>query len=346
MKLNFENDYYKKEAFKHSKQHNYENSNKAKDAFFIVLKDIKKEDMSNLIALVQQNFKKMYNLDLSEDDVYEITQRSGLKNEYKELLLELAYTCIDNGQHLGNNTILDGKINTSSWISHSLFEGRLCRQLAIKEGLNPETAQKIGILHDYGRKYTHSFEHVIIGYEKLIDLGWNEEAIACLTHSFINGNRCANNEPAEEGFYVDGNGNPQWEEEVQKDDITEFLESYKYNEYDNILTIADLMSTDRGIVSPFDRIEDIATRKKPDIKNRAYFIAEFSNKLNEYITKINKTKSVNIKIIKADHKSSLEHIMLQFKKVSDRFFKEYKENVIINKNNEKIAEKLASEHKI
>lgn len=327
MKLNFENDYYKKEALEHSKEYNYENNNTVEDAFLLVLKDIKKEDLSNLIILIQKTFIKKYNLKLTENEAYEMTQKNGLKIEYKKILLELAYKCIDNNQHLGNNTILDGKINTSSWISHSLFEGRLCKQFALMEGLNPKIAQKIGILHDYGRKYTHSFEHVIVGYEKLIDLGWNSEAIACLTHSFINGNRCANNEPAEEGFFIDDKGNPQWEENTAKDDITKFLENYKYNEYDNILTIADLMATDRGIVSPFDRIEDIATRKKPDVKNRAYFIAEFTNKLNEFMRKVYKNKLTNVELTKATKDISLEELMKQFKIVSDKFFDEYRRKV-------------------
>ena len=324
MKLNFENDYYRKEALENSKESNYENNNTSEDAFLLILKDIRKENLSNLIALIQQTFIKKYNLNLTENEVYEITQRNDLMLEYKKLLLELAYKCIDNGKHLGDNTILDGKINTSSWISHSLFEGRLCSQLALKDGLNPETAQKIGILHDYGRKYTHSFEHIIVGFEKLIDLGWNAEAIACLSHSFINGNRCANNEPAEDGFYVDDTGSPQWEENTAKDDITKFLENYQYNEYDNILTIADLMATDKGIVSPFDRIEDIATRKKLDVKNRAYFMAEFTNKLNEFMGKAYKNNSRNEEPIKATKDVSLEQIMKKFKTVSDEFFEEYK----------------------
>ena len=323
MKLNFKNEYCKKEALEHSKEYNYENGNTVEDAFLLILKDISKEDLSNLIELIQKGFMEKYNLKLTENEAYEITQKNNLKLQYKKLLLQLAYNCIDNGKHLGNNTILDGKINTSSWISHSLFEGRLCKQLALKEGLNPETAQKIGILHDYGRKYTHSFEHVTVGYEKLVDLGWKAEAIACLTHSFINGNRCANNEPAEDGFFIDENGNPQWEKTAIKDDITEFLEHYKYNEYDNILTIADLIATDKGIVSPFERIEDIATRKKPDMKNRAYFIAEFTNKLNEFMAKVYKNKSIQMENIKASKDISLEQIMTKFKLVSDNFFDEY-----------------------
>lgn len=102
MKLNFENDYYKKEALEHLKKYNYENNNTVEDAFLLVLKDIKKEDLSNLIILIQETFIKKYNLKLTEDEAYEITQKNGLKLEYKKLLLELAYKCIDNGQYLGN----------------------------------------------------------------------------------------------------------------------------------------------------------------------------------------------------------------------------------------------------
>ena len=62
MKLNFENDYYRKEAFENSKKSNYENNNTSEDAFLLILKDIKKEDLSNLITLIQQTFIKKYNL--------------------------------------------------------------------------------------------------------------------------------------------------------------------------------------------------------------------------------------------------------------------------------------------
>ncbi|MDD6244050.1 MAG: hypothetical protein PUB03_00120, partial [bacterium] len=75
MKLNFENDYYKKEALEHSKEYNYENNNTVEDAFLLVLKDIKKEDLSNLIILIQETFIKKYNLKLTEDEAYEITQK-------------------------------------------------------------------------------------------------------------------------------------------------------------------------------------------------------------------------------------------------------------------------------
>lgn len=150
-----------------------------------------------------------------------------------------------------------------------------------------------------------------------------------MTHSFVNGNRCANNEPAEDGFYVDDTGNPRWEENTAKDDITKFLENYQYNEYDNILTIADLMATDKGIVSPFDRIEDIATRKKLDVKNRAYFIAEFTNKLNEFMGKVYKNNSRNEEPIKATKDVSLEQIMKNLKQFQMNFSRNTKQREIV-----------------
>ena len=78
MKLNFENDYYKKEALEHSKEYNYENNNTVEDAFLLVLKDIKKEDLSNLIILIQETFIKKYNLDMKLVDVNYTFERTQL----------------------------------------------------------------------------------------------------------------------------------------------------------------------------------------------------------------------------------------------------------------------------
>ena len=61
-----------------------------------------------------------------------------------------------------------------------------------------------------------------------------------------------------------------------------------------------------------------------DVKNRAYFIAEFTNKLNEFMGKVYKNNSRNEEPIKATKDVSLEQIMKKFKTVSDEFFEEYK----------------------
>lgn len=92
------------------------------------------------------------------------------------------------------------------------------------------------------------------------------EARATLTHSFINAGRCANCDPAEDGFYINSEGKPSWEDGTKVDDITEVLENMQYDDYDMILNIADLIATDKGITSPYARVEDIAKRKVPDPK--------------------------------------------------------------------------------
>lgn len=318
MNLNFTNDTYKTKAM----NINNTNTHSHIDAFFLLIKDLKQEDLDNLCIKIQNFYNnEPYNLKLNLQDCYRLTQNTNLNNEMKTIIFNLALECLNSNIHLGTNTILDGKINTSSWISHALNVGIVARTLAHGLDLDEDKAMTYGLLHDYGRKFTHTFDHAIVGFEKLTDLGWNNEAIGCLTHSFVNGGRCANNEPAIEGFYIDENGKPQWKNNTKKDDITIFLENYQYSEYDKLLNIADLMATDKKITSPFDRIQDIATRRQIDPKNRTYFLTEFTNMLIKYLEKLN----INIKTIEFSKEISIDDIESIFKDVSDIFYKNFKE---------------------
>lgn len=331
MKLYFSNEEYKRKALSKSKSEKSNHS--VGDAFMLITKDLPKEDLSNLISLMERE------LNLPSEVCYNLTQNDKTNSITKSKIVELAYKCIESGRTLGERTINDGKINTSSWISHILYEGKLAKQLATKLGVDPNTAQIQGILHDYGRKVTHSFEHVTKGYEKLVDEGWEDEAISCLTHSFLNGGRCASNEQAEEGFYVDENGNPSWKPETEKDDITLFLENYQYSTYDTVLNIADLMATSDGIVSPYDRIQDIATRRKLDPTNRGYFLAEFTNTLVDVIEKTGGEVPENMqRHIKATPNISIDEINEKFKIASDLFYSHYKES-IEKKSNKEVEER-------
>ncbi len=293
------------------------------EAFMLLIKGVGKKDLDNLCNELQ----KIYT-ELSEDDIYDLTQGKGdIFNNNPRIVASVIYKCANNcmnaGKYMGSNTINAGQINTSSWISHSIYEAQLAENIAEKLGLNKEKAMTLGILHDYGRKYTHTFEHVTVGFEKLVELGWEDEAIAAIVHSFIDGGRCANCDQAEEGFYIDEEGNAKWENEDDKDEVTKFLELYKYSIYDDILNIADLMATDKGIVSPEDRVKDIATRKKPEPKNRKFFLSKFINKMNEIMKKAG--KKYEIEHINA--KSEDNEIIKLFKKASDRMFEFYKEQL-------------------
>ncbi len=321
MKLNFSSEEYKEKAKQSSEFGKTESKRTVAEAFMLLIKGVSQDDLSNLCKKIQQDLKGEGELTL--EACYDITQGKvegidELVQKMKgktaqEYLLELAYECVEkDGVHLGEKTIAGGKINTSSWISHSLYEVRVAQTLANKMRLNPEKAGVLAMLHDYGRKYIHDFTHVTKGFEALVDLGWSEEARACLTHSFINAGRCANCDPAEEGFYIDEKGQPTWESEVPIDDMAEVLATMKYDDYDTILNIADLMATDRGITTPYDRVQDVATRKTPDPRNRSYFLAEFTNKLLDVMNSTAPISNARMTIAEADER---------LKKVSSAFYK-------------------------
>lgn len=303
---------------------NYDNNNHTYiDAFFILIKDIKYDDLDNLCKLIQKYYLSLPNsIELSLEDCYKMTQSNALDIIEKQTIVMLAETCIKSGNHLGSKTINEGKINTSSWISHSFYSAEVCATLAANLGLDVNKAKTAGILHDYGRKYDHSFAHVIKGFESLINLGWENEAIGCLTHSFVNGGRCSNNEPALVGFYLDDKGNARWKEGTNKDDITLFLENYKYTDYDILLNIADLMATDKGILSPKDRIDDIATRRVIDPTNRGYFLSDITNVLIDILKKLNLIKD-DTAYIKSDNNTSLVDIQNYFNIISEYFFNNF-----------------------
>ena len=214
--LRFSDEKYKNEALNIKKSDN--DVINPEDAFFLLINadgNLSKADLDNLCIEIE---KKGYN--------YQLTQKLDLDSNIKKQIMESAYTCIYNGLPLGNRKTPDGRFNTSNWISHCMYSGIVCANLASAMGLDPERAKTLGLLHDFGRKFDHTFNHTIKGFEKLLDLGLRDEAVAALTHSFVNGGRCANNEPALDGFHIDENGNPTG---IINDDIGLFLANYQYN---------------------------------------------------------------------------------------------------------------------
>jgi len=317
--LNFSKPIYKKIALDIKTMNN--NIHEPALAFFILINGLEIKDLDNLCKYIHKHY---FNNDpnISLEDCYAITQNNNLDTKTKETILNFAYELINNGKHLGNNTINDGKINTSSWISHSLNCSIVATNLAKNLNLNENNAKTLGMLHDYGRKFDHSFNHIIKGFEELVNIGYYNEALACLTHSFIRGGRCANNEPAIEGFYTDELENAKWLPDTIKDDITLFLENYSYTNYDIILNIADLMATDKKIISPYERIEDIKTRRKIDKTNRKYYLKEFINLL---INHINSTSNNKLELLTLNTNTTIENIEKYFYKIFILFFNNYNE---------------------
>lgn len=330
MGLYFSNEFYKQKALNTNIQKNDNSEYTKEDAILTLFKDVGSEDLFNLTALIKEYYRRK-KIDITIDEAYSLTQGNTIENKVdfneraKRIIYRLAYKCIENDFPLGTKTIMDGKINTSDWMAHCLFEGKLAGQLAEASGLNGEKARKLGILHDYGRKIIHNSEHIIRGYEELVDKGLEEEAISCLTHSFLGGGRSAWNDEPEEGFYLDEEGNPCKKEGTEKDDLSEFLDNYDYTKYDIILNISDLMATSHGIVSPSERIADIATRRKAfEPISRTYFLAEFTNRLMEMLKdmggEVPKDMQSRIRPIKD---VNLEQVTEKFERASKVFYEHY-----------------------
>ena len=286
------------------------------EAFSLLIKGLPVHDLDNLCIEIS----KIYNISMM--DAYNYLQKDN--GMIDSNILNLAYNIIDSGKFLGSNMINE-KINTSSWLSHSLYEARLCEILANRLDLDKDIAFNYGLLHDYGRKYSHNFMHIIKGFEELVDLGLYESR-ACLTHSFINDGRFNNNEiPDEKLEYI--NNKEHFNKEY--DDLSKLLRNINYTDYDRILNIADLMASDHGILSPIDRLYDILSRRGELDKapNRVYFLTSFYNILLWYLNSVH----INNNYSYLDfNKLTLDEIYKYLSEISDVFY-----NEIISKNKRK-----------
>ena len=334
MYLDFTNDSDKISAF--STIHvNYENEVTPEDAFFVILRNLDFEIIDNLCAFVAKE------TELGDPHIiYNLIESNCADFGFRKLVLNSAYELIHSGKPLGNK--MSGAFNSSSWISHSLYEGEVASQLAEACGLNPDVAKKLGILHDIGRKIDHSFKHTIIGYELLRDAGYENEAVCCLTHSFLSvsidginkGNRCANCDPSIDGFYINDKGQGVFKDDSRIDDITTFLESYQYNPYDIILNISDLMATSSAIISPYDRMLDVYTRKTPDLVNSPFFKVCFINHLNNLLYSFTNDEKYN-KQININDMQSIGEIDSKLKVTSDSFMNTYINDIKPKSNSQK-----------
>lgn len=321
MKLNFSNYKYKEKAKKILSSNMKSNLSLSRaDAFIILIHGVPFEDLKNLCIYLANT------LNINLNDAYNLIQYP--KNVNKELILKTAYTVLKKENHLGVNKTSDSKYNTSSWISHSLYEAKACETIAKMLHKDSDFLFCYGLLHDYGRKFTHNFNHVIIGFENLVDLNLDKYAKGCLTHSFINGERYCNNEFISHGFKIKNN-TIILSDDLKDEDIYQVLDNSNYSLSDDILNVADLIASDSGIVSPEKRINDIAKRKTniDNSLNRGYFIASYHNLL----LKIIKLYDAKIKINPINiNNENLETIKNKFHIISEIFFSFYN-NFLINK---------------
>lgn len=105
-----------------------------------------------------------------------------------------------------------------------------------------------GLLHDIGRKFgIRHLGHVYDGWKYMLDLGYDEAARICLSHSF--------NEGVLEGYI----GNFDITKE-QAEELGQALSNMTYDDYDRLIQLCDSMASAEGVVDMEERMNDVKRR--------------------------------------------------------------------------------------
>lgn len=121
-------------------------------------------------------------------------------------------------------------INNGAWIGHSYNVAHLAEKIAGKAGMDSEKAYVLGLLHDIGRRNGNmQARHAIEGFYFLTNIGFDEGARICLTHTF--------QYKDVEAIYDTWDCNHE-----EKQFIAEYLESITYDDYDKLIQLCDALS--------------------------------------------------------------------------------------------------------
>lgn len=125
-------------------------------------------------------------------------------------------------------------MNAGAWVEHSYNVARLAEKIADKADLNTDKAYVVGLLHDIGRRNgAMQARHAIEGYRFLTDIGFDEGARICLTHTF--------QYKDVEGIY------DTWDcTAEEKDYVDKYLQSIDYDDYDKLIQLCDALSLADG----------------------------------------------------------------------------------------------------
>ena len=127
-----------------------------------------------------------------------------------------------------------GRMNEGAWTEHSVNVACLAERIACKAGMDSEKAYILGLLHDIGRRNGNmQARHAIEGYQFLTDIGFDEGARICLTHTFQYKDI--------EAIYDIWDCNDE-----EKHFIAEYLENITYDDYDKLIQLCDALSLTNG----------------------------------------------------------------------------------------------------
>ncbi len=142
-----------------------------------------------------------------------------------------------------------GAANPGPWVSHSRRVAEAAGAIAARlQGLDPEAAYILGLLHDMGRRAgVTGMRHVLDGYRTLAGLGYEDAARINMTHSFA--------VKAIDAIFG------AWDctaDELR--DIEAYLAAVEYDDYDRLIQLCDSLAMPEGFVLMEKRMVDVALR--------------------------------------------------------------------------------------
>lgn len=131
--------------------------------------------------------------------------------------------------------LLEAKnMNGGAWIDHSYNVAYLAEAIACKAGMDSEKAYILGLLHDIGRRNGNmQARHAIEGFQFLTNIGFDEGARICLTHTFQYKDI--------EAIYDTWDCNDE-----EKYFIAKYLKNITYDDYDKLIQLCDALSLASG----------------------------------------------------------------------------------------------------
>lgn len=139
--------------------------------------------------------------------------------------------------------------NPGPWGNHSRVAAHCAKEIAARcEGMDPDKAYILGLLHDIGRKFgTRHLGHVADGYTYMMSLGYDEAARVCLTHSF--------HDQTTDGYIGKFDVTDQ---ELRM--IQERLKELEPDDYDRLIRLCDSLAGAERVLDIEERMEDVRRR--------------------------------------------------------------------------------------
>ncbi len=139
--------------------------------------------------------------------------------------------------------------NPGAWGNHSRVTAYCAEKIALAcGGMDPEKAYVCGLLHDIGRKFgVKHLGHISDGWHYMKDMGYDEVARICLTHSFS---------VQDIRDYI---GRFDISEEEQQE-LKAALKDIVYDDYDLLIQLCDSLAGAEGVMTIEDRMNDVKRR--------------------------------------------------------------------------------------